>query len=286
MGAISTKLGAAALTMAALFAGDASAGTLDQIRQDKTIRIAYREDSPPFSYVVPSVPVPVGFMLDLCRGVAATLADQLKIPDLKVVYVPVTSVDRFDAITKNKADLLCEATTHTQKRRETLDFSIPTFIDGASFVIRSDGPQDIKSLAGKKVGVLVGTTTETELHRALAAVRVNAEVVLVKIHQEGVDVLEKGGVAAYFADRAILSFLLKKEKPLANLLLADTYLSIEPFALAMRRGDEDFRLAVDRALSHIYRSGAIAQIFVRSFGPKDKPSPNLQALYMIATLPE
>ena len=56
--------------------------------------------------------------------------------------------------------------------------------------------------------------------------------------------------------------------------------------LAMRRGDGDFRLAVDRALSHVYRSGEIAKIFTKAFGERERPTPTLQALYMIATLPE
>ena len=72
----------------------------------------------------------------------------------------------------------------------------------------------------------------------------------------------------------------------ARILLAGTFRTIEPFALAMQRGDGDFRLAVDRALSHIYRSGEITRIFVNTFGNKERPTPTLQALYMIATLPE
>src|SRR5208337_1302603 len=50
------------------------------------------------------------------------------------------------------------------------------------------------------------------------------------------------------------------------------YLSVEPYALALPRGDSDFRLAVDRALSHIYRSGEIVAVFQRTFGGKAEPS--------------
>ena len=53
--------------------GAASAGVLDRISQDKTIRIAYREDAPPFSYK-DKIGEPVGFMVDLCRAVAKKLA--------------------------------------------------------------------------------------------------------------------------------------------------------------------------------------------------------------------
>ena len=54
----------------------------------------------------------------------------------------------------------------------------------------------------------------------------------------------------------------------------------------MRLGDGDFRLAVDRVLSHIYRSGEIATIFSNNFGVNAQPTPQLQSLYMISALPE
>jgi polar amino acid transport system substrate-binding protein/glutamate/aspartate transport system substrate-binding protein len=289
MGSISKTLGALALASGVLFAGEAPAGTIDELRNTKTLRIAYDPDAPPFSYIVPgSAPTaqPQGYSVELCRAVADKLKEQLTIPDLKIVYVPVNSQNRFDAITGGKADLLCEASTATLARRQTVDFSIPIFIDGASFVIRPDGPRDVKLLAGKKVAVLPGTTTEQELRRALTGTHINAEVVLVKSNQEGVEAVEKGDVAAYFADRATLTFLLRKEKQAAGLLMAETYLSIEPIALALKRGDGDFRLAVDTALSHIFRRGEIVQIFKGAFGPLTTPSPLLNALFQVSGLPD
>ncbi len=275
---------AAILSAATLIGADALAGTLDDIRAAGAVRIAYREDAPPFSYKKDNAPV--GYMVDLCRAVVTGLGQQLGIAGLKLVYVPVTSADRFDAITGSKADLLCEATTQTLKRRETLDFSIPTFADGASFIIRTSGPKDLKQLDGKKAGVLTNTTTEQELRRALQANKVNAEVVLAKTHEEGLAAVERGAIDAYFADRGILTSLLMNAKTQTQLMLADTYLSVEPYALALRRGDEDFRLAVDRELSRIYRSGEIAKIFAASFGPNVRPSPILLGLYSTSALPQ
>jgi polar amino acid transport system substrate-binding protein/glutamate/aspartate transport system substrate-binding protein len=289
MSSLPKTIGVLALASAVWFGGEASAQTIDQIRGSKTLRIAYDPDAPPFSYVAPGSPAttaPQGYSVDLCRAVADRLKVQLKIPDLKVTYLAVNSTNRFDAITAGKADLLCESSTATLSRRAKVDFSIPIFIDGASFAIRPDGPRDVKLLAGKKVAVLPGTTTEQELRRALTGTHINAEIVLVKTNQEGVDLVEGGQVAAYFADRATLTFLLQKEKQLANLLMADTYLSIEPIALALRRGDGDFRLAVDAALSDIYRRGEIVQIFKGAFGPLANPSPLLAALYQISGLPD
>jgi len=265
--------------------GVASADTLDRIGQEKAIRIAYREDAPPFSYK-DKIGEPSGFMVDLCRAVAKHLADQRSLPSLNVVYVPVTAADRFEAIAQQKADLLCEPTSVTLSRREQVDFSIPTFLDGAGLMIRSDGPKNLRDLAGKKVGVLAGTTTEEALRNTLKEAGIAGDVVAAKTHGEGLAMLDDGKISAYFGDRSILLFLIKQSKAPDRLRLGDDYLSVEPYALALPRGDSDFRLAVDRALSHIYRSGEIVSIFQRTFGGKAEPSQILRTLYVISGLPD
>jgi ABC-type amino acid transport substrate-binding protein len=275
-------LGALVLTMTAGAA--LAAGTLDRIAQDKAIRIAYREDAPPFSSKG-KTDEPAGYVVDLCRAVAKKIGEQLKIADLKIVYVPVTSANRFDAIKEGKADLLCEPTTQTLSRRETVDFSIPTFVDGASLLIRDDSPRDLKGLAGKKIGVLAATTTEEALRNSLKEAGISADIVPAKTHSEGLAMLDDGKIAAYFGDRAILMFLVPLSKAPDKLLLAEDYLTVEPYALGLPRGDEDYRLAVDRALSHIYRSGEIVGIMAKTFG-KAKPSRILETLFLVSGLPD
>ena len=71
-----------------------------------------------------------------------------------------------------------------------------------------------------------------------------------------------------------------------KLMLADNYLTVEPYALALPHGDEDFRLAVDRALSHLYRDGGITKIFAESFKGQMEPSGILKTLYLITGLPD
>src|SRR5262249_24397948 len=159
-----------------------------------------REDAPPFSFKN-SIGEPAGFMVDLCRAVAKKLTEQLQLPNLSVVYVTVTAANRFDAIQQVKADILCEPTSATLSRREIVDFSIPTYVDGASLMIRADGPHDLQGLAGRKVGVLGGTTTEAALRNTLTRAGISADVVLTKSHAEGVAILDDGTISAYFADR-------------------------------------------------------------------------------------
>jgi ABC-type amino acid transport substrate-binding protein len=287
MGSIRRRLRAwsFAAAGAALALGSANAGTLDKVRQDKALRIAFRDDAPPFSFT-DSTGLPIGFMIDLCQSVAKHIGEQLNISDLKVNYVLVTAANRFDAIENGKADLLCEPTSATLSRREQIDFSIATFVDGASLLVAGDGPGDFGALSGKKIGVLAGTTTEQSLRDTLASANIAAEIAPAKTHEEGLAMLDKGEIVAYFGDRAILSYLASKSSDASKLRLADNYFSLEPYALALAHGDEDFRLAVDRALSHIYRSGEIAQVFAHTFGAQTQPSDTLKALYLVSALPD
>ena len=287
MSSIRRRLRALSLAAAgaALALGSTSAGTLDKVRQDKALRIAYRDDAPPFSFT-DQAGLPAGFMMDLCRSVAKHIGEQLNVGDLKIAYVLVTAANRFDAIENGKADLLCEPTSATLSRREHVDFSITTFVDGASLLVAGDGPGDFGALAGKKIGVLGGTTTEQSLKDTLASANITAEIVPAKTHLEGLAMLDKGEIVAYFGDRAILSYLASKSSDPSKLRLADNYFSLEPYALALAHGDEDFRLAVDRALSHIYRSGEIAQVFAHTFGAEMQPSDTLKTLYLVSALPD
>jgi polar amino acid transport system substrate-binding protein/glutamate/aspartate transport system substrate-binding protein len=273
---------AAILTLAAF---SATAGTLDRIRDKGVLKIGFREDAPPFSFKN-SIGEPAGYSVSLCRAVASRIKQQLKREKLSVEYVPVTAENRFQAVKDGKVDLLCGATTVTLARRETVDFSLPTFIDGAGVLLREDGPENFGDLDGQKVGVRAGTTTEDALRATVEDMAIKVETVAVKDHKDGVARLLKGEIAAYFADRAILYFLLQGSGASDKLFLSDQQFTYEPYELALQKGDTDVRLAVDRALSRIYRSGEITTVFTAAFGPGAEPTEELSALYRISALPE
>jgi len=270
---------------ALLLPAAAGAQTLERLRASGELRIGHRVDAAPYSYASPAGDAR-GYSIELCREVADRLADDLGIAPLTLAFVPVSAEDRFEAIEEGRIDLLCGATTATLARREVVDFSIATFVDGASVLYRTDGPASFEALSGERVGVRAATTTEEALRNTIEELGVDVVVVAVDDHDDGLARLEAGGIAAYFADRAILFHLGAESEAPEQLRLSERYFTIEPYALALPRGDSDFRLAVDRALSRIYRSGAIEAVFVRAFGPAAEPSELLEALYVLSPLPE
>jgi len=254
------------------------------VRDQGVFRIGYRTDAVPFAYNNPSGQ-PTGYVVDLCRAVAADLKRQLRLANLKVDYVPVTAENGFAAVKDGQVDVLCGPTTQSLARRAMVDFSLMTFIDGASVIYRKGGPLTFTGLAGHKIGVRAGTTTEKELRALLAERGIKAEIVPVEDHKRGFDRLAKGEFTAYFADRSILAYMLSNDPRLGDLLLSDQYFSNEPYALVLPRGDSDFRALVDGTLARLYRSGEIERIYAASFG-RATPNPALRALFMINSLPD
>jgi len=272
--------------MAAAESGSAvaqSSGVLDRIQEKAEIRLAYRQDAAPFSYQEDGKPA--GYSVNLCLEVVAALRQERNLPKLTASFVEVTAENRFEAITQGKADLLCEATTATLSRRELVDFSIPTFVSGASLLIRPDGPTSIDAMAGQKIGVLGGTTTQSALETTFRDHSIDADLVVVKTHDEAFAMLEGGDIVAYFGDRTILEDRLRRVVADSNLLLANEYLTIEPYALAMPV-DHEFRLSVDRALSRLFRSGGMIKVFRKSFDQKARPSDLLKMLSRVSGLPD
>jgi ABC-type amino acid transport substrate-binding protein len=261
-------------------------GTLKKISDAKTIAIGYRETAVPFSFVGADKQ-PAGYTVDLCRRVAVGIQQQLKLPDLKVNWVTVSSENRLQMVANGTVDLECGTTTQTLSRSEQVDFSLMTFVDGGTFLVRAESKLNtIADLASKKVAVIPSTTTATALNDALQRSFTTVQIVPVKDHADGLAALERGAVEAYASDRTILIGLAVTSKDPSKLALSDQGFSYEPYGLVLRRNDSAFRLAVNRVLANIYRGTQIVEIYNRWFGAFGRPSPLLQIMYLINAIPE
>jgi len=275
----------AALILASPVLGQQSDGTLKKIKATGTFNIGYIESAPPFSFPGPDRR-PVGYSIDLCTHVASVIQQQLGI-NLKLNWVPVTAVNRIDMVAQGKVDIECSTTTASLSRQQRVDFSLMTFADGGGLLIKSDlNLRAVADLADKRIAVIPGTTTETALTKFLKEEFVTVKVVPVKDHLEGRGAVEKGAVEAFASDRGILIGLVVTAKEPKVFSIPNLQFSYEPYGFMVRRNDADFRLAVNRALAGLYRSGDVIKIYDRWFGALGKPSTALQAMYLLNGLPE
>ncbi|HVJ23493.1 MAG TPA: amino acid ABC transporter substrate-binding protein [Burkholderiales bacterium] len=250
----------------------------------------YENGAAPFSWLDGNGD-PQGYSVELCRTVAEGIAVQLKRTGLKVRWVKLTIQDRIEAVRSGKVDLECSTTTWTLTRHRLVDFSLVTFVDGGSVLVKGEAAElrRLSDFDGKKIAAISGTTTERALRAALVRQAVKTEIVAVKTRDEGLALLREGQIDGFASDRTSLIGVVVMNASgggSANYRLLDQDFSIEQYALMMKRGDHDFRLAVNRVLAHVYRSRDIDKIYARWLGPLGPPSLLLSATYFIQALSE
>jgi ABC-type amino acid transport substrate-binding protein len=261
-----------------------SVDTLKKIRDAKSISLGYRTDSPPFSFNSPDGQ-PVGYSVDICKRVVTSIERSLG-GTLAVKWVPLSAANRFDQVTSGAVDLECGNTSATLSRMERFDFSNLIFVDsGAVLVLQEAKIGRLPDLAGKTVAVVAGTTTEAALKAAFKEKLIDAKVVPVKDEAEALTGVQSKKFDGYAADRVKLVALVARAKSELKYHLIQDDFAFEPYALMMRR-DPAFRLAVNRAISQLYRSGAISEIYDRWLAPLGKPGPLLVAMYFLNATPE
>ncbi|MCV2889543.1 amino acid ABC transporter substrate-binding protein [Ruegeria aquimaris] len=274
-----------ALTLAiTLTAGTVAAQTIERIRDTGKITIGFRVDAAPLSFA-DAEGRPAGYTPLLCDRLAQSMADRLDMAELKASFVPVTTTDRFERIAKGEIDILCGAATVTLERQKIVDFSIPVYVDGTSVITRRGAGTHLSDLAGKTIGFRADTTTEQAVLNSFQAAELEARFERFTDHKAGFKALNDGTLDAYFADQSILIYNYLAGKMADRFQLMDEILTLEKQALALPRGDSDFRLLVDTLLSEMYADGTIDRVF-REALPGVQPGAALKAMFLIApTLP-
>ena len=264
----------------------AQSGVLEKIRKAGAITMGYVEGSAPFSSLDENRQ-PQGYSVDLCREIANGIQAQLGLQALETRWVALNLQNRLEAVRSGRVDIECSTTTWTLARQKDVDFSLITFVDGGSILSRVEsGVGRLSDFAGKRIAVITGTTTEKVLRDSIERRSIKAEVVTVRTRDAGLQLLEQRKVDGFASDRIVLIGLVLTTPSQGTYKLLDEDFSIEPYALALPRGDHEYRLAVNRVLARLYRTGDIEAIYRRWLGKYGSPSLLLSAAYFIQGLSE
>jgi putrescine:ornithine antiporter len=270
-------------------AAAAPSGTLDRIRSAGRIRLGYRTDARPFAYRDESGQA-AGYSIALCQRIGDELKDEPGLAGVSVEWVPVTVDNRFRALQQGEIDVLCGAETVTLARRAEVDFSIPIFPGGVGALLRSDAPARLREvLAGRgqtyrptwrasasqvlqarAFTAVAGTTAAKWLTERTQELQVVAALSTVDAYETGIRALLDRRSDAFFGERAILLDAARRHPSARDLTVLDRLFTYEPLALALGRGNDDFRLLVDRTLSRFYASGELGSLYVKWFGEPDE----------------
>ena len=268
-------------------------GTLKKINESGVINMGHREASVPFAYMGPDGK-PVGYTVELCYRIIDRIKDTLKMPNLDVNLVPVTSQTRIPLLANGTIDIECGSTTKNLTRSKQIDYLAITFITGTKLgVKKGSGINEIEDLDGKVVALSLGTTNEKAIKRIAEQKGLKIKYLMVKDHPQAWLALETDRVDAYATDHSLLAGLITSSKDPSKFEIVGRFLSYDPYSIMIRRDDSAMRLLGNSVLADLMRSGEILKIYDKWFTMKipGKPavelplSPTLKVAFEVQALP-
>ena len=226
------------LTAAALVAGAASAGTLDDIKARGELICGSNPGLTGFGAPDASN-VWTGFDVDLCKAIAAAVLGDAT----KVKFVPLTGETRFTALASGEVDVLVRNSTWTFSRDNDLkfDFVAVNYYDGQGFMVKKElGVSSAKELDGATVCIQTGTTTELNLADFFKTNNITYTPVNIADDSEGQRQYEAGACDTYTTDASGLAATrATMADPSANIILPEI-ISKEPLGPVVRHGDNNW----------------------------------------------
>ena len=252
--------------------------TLKRIRDTGTLTIGVREASVPFSYI-DAQKQPQGYSIDLCLRIADAIKSELKLPRLDVRFLPVTSANRIAMVKSGKVDLECGSTTNTRERQKDVAFAYTTFVAGIKMLARKSSRIDsLEDLHGKTVVVTKGTTSEKMLRQLNEDRVLGLDILETKDHNDSFAAVADGRAVAFPLDDVLLYGLISKAARPEDFAVVGKYLSVEPYAIVLRRDEPAFERLVDRALNEMFQNGEVRRVYARWFTTKELTVPMNQYL--------
>ncbi|WKB51617.1 amino acid ABC transporter substrate-binding protein [Eleftheria terrae] len=261
------QLAGAMLTVLAVCSAQAQASTdtLSRIRDRRSISLGVSDVDRPFSYLDASKQH-TGYSVELCLAAVEEIKRELKLPDLKVNFVPVTTAERLPRLQSGEIDLECGSSTNTKARQAQADFSYTIFVAGMRVLVpKGTKIETVKDFDGLPVAVSKGTTSEKLFNQLQGSGEARMQLQQYASNREAFQALRQGKARAFPQDDALLLALASGDKALDALGLSSITLSVEPYGIMMRKGDAKLGELVDRTLARLYASGDIQKLYKKWF---------------------
>jgi ABC-type amino acid transport substrate-binding protein len=254
----------ALLTASVMPAAAQTKMTLDKISETGLLTIGTRTGSPPFGYVNARNEW-VGFSIDLVEELIRPAVEKKIGKPVKVEKKESAPPTRIPLLSSGAVDLVAETMTDTRTRRESVDFSITYFVTGAQFLVKKGSPiKGMKNIDGKRIAAQQGSTNAR-------IIREKAPKAILREFPDqpaAFQALVQGQVDAYTNDGIQLAGLKSKSPDPALWDIVGDFYSYEPYGMAMRKGDADFRNIVNGGLMEGIESGKFFEIYEKWFGAK------------------
>jgi glutamate/aspartate transport system substrate-binding protein len=240
-------------------------GTLKKVQETGTITVGHRDSSIPLSYLDDKLQ-PVGFSIELCKHVADAVKAKLGNPNLNVRYNPVTSATRIPLVANGTVDIECGSTANMTSRQKQVGFSYTFFVPQFKWIARAGSSiTTADDLRGRTVAVTAGTNTALFVNKMNNEEKLAMTILQGKDHAESFLLVETGRAGAWMEDDILIAGFRANAKNPADFKLLDKSYPSDPYALMIRRDDQQFKTVVDETLAKLMRSGEFEKLYARWF---------------------
>lgn len=248
-------LAVAALAALAPLAQVHAADLLTDAKARGTLRIAMEGTYPPFNFKDPKTGQLAGYDVDVARLVAGKLG-------LKPEFVTTEWAAILAGLAAGKYDVIVSQVGITPRREQAFDFSRPYTYSFPQLIVRkNDRVQytSLNELKGKKVGVGQGSVFEQQV-KAVPGVEVKSYPAA----PENLQDLAFGRIDAALNDSLMVAYLLK-QSPLP-IKAGPRIGAPERMGIPFRKGNPQFKVAVDKILADAAADGSLKAISLKWFG--------------------
>ncbi|MGY2485715.1 glutamate/aspartate ABC transporter substrate-binding protein [Cupriavidus sp. CP313] len=240
-------------------------GTLKKIKDTGVITLGVRESSIPFNYNLGGVRQ-VGYSYDINMKIVEAIKDQLKLPNLQVKEIPITSQNRITLLQNGTIDIECGSTTNNLERQKQVAFTNSIFIIGTRIMVKKDGGiKDWADLKGKNVVTTAGTTSERLLRKMNDDQKLGVNIISTKDHGQSFLTLESGRAVAFMMDDALLYGERAKAKNPADWIVVGKAQSRESYGCMLRKDDPQFKGLSDKVITGLMKDGSINTMYTKWF---------------------
>ena len=240
-------------------------GTLKKIKDTGVITLGVRESSIPFNYNLGGVRQ-VGYSYDINMKIVEAIKDQLKLPNLQVKEIPITSQNRIPLLQNGTIDMECGSTTNNLERQKQVAFTNSIFIIGTRIMVKKDaGIKDWADLKGKNVVTTAGTTSERLLRKMNDEQKLGLNIISTKDHGQSFLTLESGRAVAFMMDDALLYGERAKAKNPADWIVVGKPQSRESYGCMIRKDDAPFKKLADHVITGLMKDGQINTMYTKWF---------------------
>lgn len=223
---------------------------------DGILHIAVDDTYPPMEYRNSDDEL-VGFDVDLAKAIGEELG-------VEIEFISSSWEGIFTGLTAKQYDVIISSVSMTSGRMATMDYSNPYLANGQVIVVQT-GDTTISSkddLAGKKVGVQLGTTSDTASAKQL-------EVMEFKLVQYPdiiacFTALKIGAIDCIVVDMAVAIEYCSSSPE--DYTTTTAQLTNEPIAVALQKDSSALQTAINEALVTLSADGSLAAISIEHLG--------------------